>query len=113
MRGKQKVQLVQPARRQKKEKVKQSRAETVSWTGVDRGLFETLRKWRFDLAKQTGKPPYVIFSDETLRQLASVRPSTSERLRLVYGIGEMKLRPTAGRAADHQGVLRGAQTHPG
>jgi ATP-dependent DNA helicase RecQ len=92
MRGKQKVQLVQPARRTKKETVKQSKAEAVSWTGVDRGVFETLRQWRYELAKQTGKPPYVIFSDETLRQLASVRPSTSERLRLVYGIGDLKLR---------------------
>jgi ATP-dependent DNA helicase RecQ len=92
MRGKQKVQLVQPVRRQRSEKVKQSRAETVSWTGVDRGLFDTLRQWRYELAKQTGKPPYIIFSDETLRQLACVRPSTSERLRLVYGIGEMKMR---------------------
>jgi ATP-dependent DNA helicase RecQ len=91
MKGKQKVQLVQPVRK-KSEKVKQSRADVVSWDGVERNLFETLRKWRFDLAKQSGKPPYVIMSDETLRQLARVRPSDSERLRLIYGIGDQKLR---------------------
>ena len=91
MKGKQKVQLVQPVRRKKTETVKQSRAEAVSWVGVERDLFETLRTWRYELAKQTGKPPYVIFSDETLRQLARVRPSTSEAFRLIYGIGETKL----------------------
>jgi ATP-dependent DNA helicase RecQ len=92
MKGKQKVQLVQPVRRKKDEKVKQSRADVVSWEGVDRNLFEILRTWRFELAKKTNKPPYVIFSDETLRQLARVRPSTNEKLRSVYGIGELKMR---------------------
>src|SRR4029077_9594980 len=92
MKGKQKVQLVQPVRKEKKEKVKQSRADVVSWEGVERNLFEALRSWRFDLAKQTGKPPYVIFSDETLRQLARVRPSRNETLRSLYGIGETKMR---------------------
>ncbi len=92
MRGKQKVQLVQPVSKTRSARVRQSKAEVVSWEGVERNLFETLRKWRFDLAKQTGKPPYVIFSDETLRQLARVRPARNETLRLIYGIGEMKMR---------------------
>jgi ATP-dependent DNA helicase RecQ len=92
MKGNQKVQLVQPVRRAKAEKVKQSRADVASWEGVERNLFEMLRTWRFELAKQTQKPPYVIFSDETLRQLARVRPSDSEKLRHVYGIGDAKLR---------------------
>jgi ATP-dependent DNA helicase RecQ len=92
MKGKQKVQLVQPVAKAKKEKVKQSRADVVSWEGVERNLFEKLRAWRFELAKKTNKPPYVIFSDETLRQLARVRPSKNETLRTLYGIGEMKMR---------------------
>lgn len=91
MKGKQKVQLTQPVLR-KSEKVKQSRADVTSWDGVERELFEQLRKWRFDLAKQSGKPPYVIMSDETLRQLARVRPSDAEKLRYIYGIGDQKLR---------------------
>ena len=37
-------------------------------------------------------PPYVIFSDTTLRDLARVRPSTLEKMRLIYGIGDSKLR---------------------
>jgi ATP-dependent DNA helicase RecQ len=92
MKGKQTVRLVQPIRKERGERVRQSRADVTSWEGVERNLFEILRKWRFDLAKQTQKPPYVIFSDETLRQLARVRPSDSEKLRYVYGIGDAKLR---------------------
>jgi ATP-dependent DNA helicase RecQ len=97
MKGNQKkVQLVQPVRKRKAEKVKASKADEKSWVDVDRELFEALRKWRFDLAKQTQKPPYVIFSDETLRALARVRPSTQEALRAVKGIGDAKLRTYGG-----------------
>jgi ATP-dependent DNA helicase RecQ len=91
MKGKQKVQLVQPARKERAERVKQSRADESSWEGVDRGLFEVLRKWRFDRAKLAGMPPYVIFSDATLRELARVRPSTLPKMLLVYGIGSRKI----------------------
>lgn len=97
MKGKQKVQLVQPVRKKKAEKVKQSKADVTSWEGVERGLFEAIRQWRYELAKETGKPPYVIFSDETLRQLARIRPSDSEKLRAVYGIGDAKLRTYGAR----------------
>jgi ATP-dependent DNA helicase RecQ len=58
---------------------------------VDRGLFESLRQWRYARAKQAGKPPYVIFSDATLRELARVRPSSLPALLLVYGIGSRKI----------------------
>jgi ATP-dependent DNA helicase RecQ len=47
---------------------------------------------RRQFAEKENVPPYIIFSDTTLRELARVRPSTLERMRLVYGIGEMKLR---------------------
>ena len=94
MKGKQKVQLVQPVQKKKAEtRSSKSRADGVSWEGVERDLFEALR----DLALRPGqarrnKPPYVIFSDETLRQLARVRPSTNEMLRSINGIGDMKMR---------------------
>lgn len=91
MKGKQKVSLVQPMRKERPERVKQSRADETSWEDVDRGLFEELRKWRFDRAKLAGMPPYIIFSDATLRELAKVRPSNTHQLRLVYGIGGKKI----------------------
>jgi ATP-dependent DNA helicase RecQ len=89
MKGRRAIRLVQRARR---EKVKESKADTTSWEGVDRDLFEELRQVRSELATARGVPPYIIFGDTTLRALARTRPSTREQMRLVYGIGDAKLR---------------------
>jgi ATP-dependent DNA helicase RecQ len=89
MRKQRSVRLFQAPRR--REPAARSRADTVSWDGVDRGLFDRLRELRRDLAAERGLPPYVIFSDATLRELARRRPSTLEKMRSVYGIGERKL----------------------
>jgi ATP-dependent DNA helicase RecQ len=97
MRGERKVRLVQPVRRKKGERPEKSKADTVSWEGVDQELFEALRGLRRELAEQRAVPPYVIFSDATLRELARVRPSSLERMRLVYGIGDAKLRDLGSR----------------
>ena len=92
MRGQRLVRLVQLARRKKGERPEKSKAEEVSWEGVDKGLFEQLRQRRRELAAERAVPPYVIFSDTTLRDLARVRPSTLEKMRLIYGVGDNKLR---------------------
>src|SRR5437588_851505 len=68
-----------------------------AWDGVDRTLFEAMRRLRVELAGERQVPPYVIFSDATLRELARVRPSTPERMRLVSGVGDAKLRDFGGR----------------
>jgi ATP-dependent DNA helicase RecQ len=67
-----------------------SRAEAESWEGVDRDLFEALRALRLRVARERGVPPYVIFHDTTLRELARLRPTTMEALRHVYGVGARK-----------------------
>ena len=54
-------------------------------------LFERLRAWRSATAKEQGVPPYVVFHDKTLREIATVRPSTLEELSTVGGVGESKL----------------------
>ena len=66
------------------------RAETEGWEGVDRGLFERLRALRVSVARARGVPPYVIFHDTTLRELARLKPTTIEALRHVYGVGAKK-----------------------
>jgi ATP-dependent DNA helicase RecQ len=85
------AQTVSLARAGKRERVRRSRAETASWEGVDDGLFEALRALRKRLAEEQGVPPFVVFSDATLRELARRRPSSREHMRSVYGIGEAKL----------------------
>jgi ATP-dependent DNA helicase RecQ len=55
------------------------------------GLFEALRQWRATEAKAQGVPPYVIFHDTTLREIAAVRPRSMDELGEVKGVGASKL----------------------
>jgi ATP-dependent DNA helicase RecQ len=70
---------------------RKSKADVVSWEGVDKELFEALRELRRKYAEERAVPPYVIFSDATLRELARVRPSNIPAMHMIYGIGEKKL----------------------
>jgi ATP-dependent DNA helicase RecQ len=73
---------------------------------VDRNLFETLRLLRRELAAARDLPAYVVFNDDTLRELARLRPKTLEAMRQVRGIGDNKLRDFGER------FLRAIVTHP-
>ncbi len=88
LRGEGSVRLVQVARKERRRK---SKSEKESWEGVDQTLFESLRKFRRDLASSRGVPPYVILGDRSLREIARLRPRTLAALREVYGIGDKKL----------------------
>jgi ATP-dependent DNA helicase RecQ len=81
------------ARQRKPEKHKaprRGRDEAASWEGVDRALFERLRALRLSIARERHVPPYVIFHDTTLRELARLRPTSKDALRHVYGVGARK-----------------------
>ena len=54
-------------------------------------LFAKLREWRTVKAREASVPPYVIFSDDALRNIAQMRPATREALLYVRGIGQVKL----------------------
>ena len=54
-------------------------------------LFEALRACRRDLAKEAGMPPYVIFHDSTLREMAELKPTSIQALGRVAGVGAAKL----------------------
>jgi len=56
----------------------------------DMALFEALREWRTEEAKEQGVPAYVIMHDRTLRELAQLKPATRSELLNVPGIGEAK-----------------------
>ena len=57
----------------------------------DDPLFEALRACRRDLAKEAGVPPYVIFHDSVLRDMAAQRPRDRHALSLLTGVGQRKL----------------------
>ncbi|MAN45732.1 MAG: DNA helicase RecQ [Hyphomonas sp.] len=56
----------------------------------DQVLFDSLRAWRTEIAKTRGVPPYVIFHDRTLAEIARERPTDADELRLISGVGEKK-----------------------
>ena len=92
LRGFAEVTLRQPAVRNKERLPSAPERLRVADDGpYDRQLFESLRAWRRSEAEERGVPPYVIFSDKTLRELARSRPSTRYELLGIYGIGEAKL----------------------
>ncbi|MEV6158765.1 DNA helicase RecQ [Nonomuraea sp. NPDC052129] len=78
-----------------------ARAKTAKTSGKDRPvvelpadaapIFERLRAWRAATAKEQGVPAYVIFHDATLREIATLSPSTLAELGTVNGVGENKL----------------------
>ena len=95
------------ARQRKVEKgklPKRSKTETESWSGVDKDLFEELRALRLRVARERGVPPYVIFHDTTLRELARLKPADIEAMRHIYGFGEKKVNDLGEAVLD---VIRG------
>jgi ATP-dependent DNA helicase RecQ len=58
---------------------------------ADMGLFEELRATRMAIAKSLSVPPYVVFPDTTLTQMAAERPMTEEALLSISGVGQSKL----------------------
>lgn len=82
-------QLLKPAARKAKG-AKGTRTDMASWEGVDLDLFELLRAVRRELATERSVPPFVVFADTTLRDLARRRPTTLEAFRLTHGVGDKK-----------------------
>ncbi|HVF09838.1 MAG TPA: RecQ family ATP-dependent DNA helicase, partial [Abditibacteriaceae bacterium] len=74
---------------------------------VDEGLFETLRMWRRGQALSENLPPYCIFSDRTMQELARLKPTDESELRTITGIGEAKLEKYGAAVLE---VLRSANT---
>lgn len=74
-----------PARRES------TSATAASLGNGDRKLFEALRALRKQLADEHGLPPYVIFHDATLREMAQQRPGTLHDFSCIRGVGEAKL----------------------
>jgi len=83
--------LARQRRPEKGRATPRSRIEVESWEGVDRSLFERLRAMRLEIARSRSVPPYVIFHDSTLRELARRKPRSIAELSGVYGMGAKKI----------------------
>jgi ATP-dependent DNA helicase RecQ len=93
LRDEQTVLLRKEALRKRGRERGESRAArvVVEVAAADRPLFEALRGLRTRLAREQGVPPYVIFHDATLREIARQRPQTPGDLALIGGIGAGKI----------------------
>lgn len=69
-----------------KNEIKEAKAKTTK-----NSLFETLRKLRYEIAKEDEVPAYVIFSDAALRQMETLRPMSDEEFLAIDGVGKAKL----------------------
>jgi len=74
-----------PSRKRKRSALRESFATT-----IDSDLFDVLREVRMKIARARGVPPYVIFHDTTLREMAERRPKTFDDLHDIRGVGAKK-----------------------
>ncbi|WP_328688265.1 DNA helicase RecQ [Streptomyces caniferus] len=95
------------AARAAKAKSKGKRAAPADLPAEALPVFEALRGWRGRTAKEQGVPAYVIFHDATLREIATARPTTTDELGTVNGVGENKLAKYGSQLLD---VLAGRET---
>ena len=87
LRGQREVVLLEP----RATKAKTTKADVDDWQGVDRDLFERLRRWRRRVAEARGKPAWTILDDKSLRAIAREKPDSPAALLRCRGIGEKRL----------------------
>ena len=68
--------------------------------GEEERLFQKLRELRLAIAREIGKPPYIVFSDKSLRDMARIRPTTRAQMLGVSGVGEVKMQRYGERFLD-------------
>ena len=74
----------------RKEEKQQEKINSSKLTGSDADLYDVLRELRADLAREAGVPPFVIFSNATLADMAEKKALTTSQFKKVSGVGEIK-----------------------
>ena len=87
LRGEQNLELARPRVRERSRKRPRAAAAEGPY---DEALFEELRGLRKRLAEAQGVPPYIIFGDASLIQMARVKPRDAEALLAISGVGQTK-----------------------
>jgi len=86
------IELILRKPHQDKISSKKKGKSRTSLRSVDEPLFELLREHRLEIANENGVPPYIIFHDSTLEEMAKTRPESLERMQYISGVGEQKLK---------------------
>jgi ATP-dependent DNA helicase RecQ len=85
------VRATTPMRAASGRKAASGSAPALEMTAEVAARFEALRSWRLDVARSTEVPPYVVFHDRTLAEIANRRPATAGALASIPGVGPAKL----------------------
>ncbi len=80
-----------PERRRAATRAPANLTETVLASDADRALFESLRTLRRELASTQGVPPYIVFNDRTLIEMAKRKPASRTDMAEIPGVGQSKL----------------------
>ncbi|MFC3592793.1 DNA helicase RecQ [Novosphingobium piscinae] len=89
LRGDDAVLVVVPPRREKTRRGRDASGSAANPVGDP--LFDALRALRRELAQEAGVPPYVVFHDSVLREMAATRPQSLTELGRIGGVGDRKL----------------------
>jgi len=89
LKGEQRIEITTPPQVIKKANKEVNRKE--SRTLENPAVFDILRKLRREIANEENKPPFMIFSDATLNEMANLLPQTLDQLLSVSGVGQHKL----------------------
>ena len=90
LRSREPLELTRPVVAKPKSREKRIRSERAGEIECDEMLFERLRELRLELAVKEGVPPYMIFGDVALREMARDCPATLATFGLISGVGEKK-----------------------
>lgn len=92
LRGEESIELREDLRKQtSKTRYDRKKSMQHKLDPVEHKLWEALRALRTELAKEQDVPPYVIFHDATLMEMVMYRPTTSQQMQKISGVGERKL----------------------
>lgn len=95
LKGERRVEIAESIKPARSGRTRTSSSPTATpWSApssADETLFETLRALRKKLADENGLPPYVIFHDATLREMAARKPATLDEFATIPGVGQTKL----------------------
>ncbi len=105
LKGSRVVSMLRPPERQRKRKDRESAKPQEA--AVAQGIFDLLRAVRLKLAQKHGVPPYMVFNDRTLREMAQTLPTGREELLALNGVGDFKAqaygRPFLEAIAEYRG----------
>jgi len=92
LKGERQIYFRKDPRPAKSQKTRQRRSADVTHLSDEKSsaLFEKLRRLRLQISKEFGLPPYVVFHDSTLIEMAESRPQTRKALLQINGVGEQK-----------------------